>query len=226
MRTSKDRQTCLIIRVKAREPVRRRDRVSYVFQMQVCSCAFPLVWIPLAGAGLIIRELTENQAFQLSCSPQPRHGGLIGLRLYHRRPQSQTTLLSLSRLSDLRVDLAHSGRLQLCGGLLSPQVNVTIPNIQFGDAGLYIFELSYTAGNSSEHILLGTQKVLLLVKSTGKIAPLFYVISLFWQSYSCLLFLSSSGVLRMHPQLRYTTTGDGIRNRASSAAIKLAGKCK
>lgn len=147
--------------------------VSYVFQMYICSCAFPLMWTPPAGAGLTIRELTENQAFQLSCSPQPSHGGLIGLRLYHRRPHTQTTLLSMSRTSDLRVDLAHSGRLQLRGGLLSPQVNVTILNIQFGDAGLYIFELSYTVGNSSEHILLGTQKVLLLVKSTGKIVFFF-----------------------------------------------------
>lgn len=112
----------------------------------------------------------ENQAFQLSCSPQPSHGDLIGLRLYHRRPHSQTTLLSMSRLSNLRVDLAYGGRLQLRGGLLSPQVNVTIPDIQFADAGLYVFELGYTVDNSSDHILLATQKVLLLVKSKGKIS--------------------------------------------------------
>lgn len=124
---------------------------------------------PPVGAGLTIRELTENQAFQLSCSPQQSNGGLIGLRLYHRRPHSQTTLLSMSKGNDLRVDPTHSGRLLLHGELLSPQVNVTIPNVQFGDAGLYIFELSYTVGNSSEPILLGTEKVLLLVKSTGKI---------------------------------------------------------
>lgn len=185
------------------------------------------MFTPPAGAGLIIRELTENQAFQLSCSPQPSHGGLIGLRLYHRRPNSQTTLLSMSRLSDLRVDLAHGGRLQLRGGLLSPHVNVTIPNIQFGDAGLYIFELSHTADNSSEHIPLGTQKVLLLVKSAGNPPPHpFNVICLFCQFYSCLLLLCCRGVLLMLPQLRFTAIGDHIRDRASSAAIKLAGKCK
>lgn len=134
---------------------------------------------PPAGGGVMIRELTENQALQLSCSLQLSPGSLIGLRLYHRRPHSQTTLLSMSRPSDLRVDLAHSGRLQLRGGLLSPQVNVTLPNIQLGDAGLYIFELSYTVGNSSEHFLLGTQKVLLLVKSTGKMSLFSIMLSVF-----------------------------------------------
>lgn len=123
---------------------------------------------PPAGSELIIRELTEKQAFQLSCSPQPGHGGLMGLRLYHRRPRSQTTLLSMSRPSELRVDLAHRGRLQLRGGLRSPQVNVTIADIQSADAGLYIFEMSYTDGNGSEHVLRGSQKVLLLVKGAGK----------------------------------------------------------
>lgn len=181
---------------------------------------------PPVGAELIIRELTENQAFQLSCSPQPGHGGLMGLRLYHRRPHSQTTLLSMSRPSELRVDLAHSGRLLLRGGLRSPQVNVTIPNIQSGDAGLYVFEMSYTDGNSSEHVLLGTQKVLLLVKSTGKFPPLFDVIWLFWQFYSCLLFLCCRGVLLVLPQLRFTATGDRSGDWASPATIKLAGKCE
>lgn len=175
----------------------------------------------------MIRELTENQAFQLSCSPQPSHGSLFGLRLYHRRPHGQTTLLSMSRLSDLRVDLAYSGRLQLQGGLLSPPVNVTIPNIQFGDAGLYICELSYTAGNSSEHILLSVQKVLLLVKSTGKISPFQIVLSGFSGKFSSYLpFLCCSGVLLLLPQLRFTAVGDHICNRTSPAAIKLAGKCK
>lgn len=132
------------------------------------------MWSLAAGAGLIIRELMENQAFQLSCSPQPSHGGLVGLRLYHRRPHNQTTLMSMSKQGHLKLDPAYSGRLQLRGGLLSPQVNVTLTDIQFADAGLYIFELSHTVGNSSDHILLGTQKVLLLVKSTGKVT-LFYL---------------------------------------------------
>ncbi|XP_075880202.1 uncharacterized protein LOC142886851 [Nelusetta ayraudi] len=135
--------------------------------MKTFACTLLFIQLFGVGAELIIRELTENQAFQLSCSPQPGHGGLMGLRLYHRRPHSQTTLLSMWRPSELRVDLGHSGRLLLRGGLHSPQVNVTIPNIQSGDAGLYVFEMSYTDGNSSEHVLLGTQKVLLLVKSTG-----------------------------------------------------------
>lgn len=130
-------------------------------------CMFTFFFSPPAYAELILRQLTESQSLELSCSPQQEHGSLTGLHLYRRRPQSQTTLLSMVEGGELRVDPEHRGRLQLRGGLFSLQVNVTISNLQPGDTGLYIWELSYREENSSDQIILSAQKVFLLVEGTG-----------------------------------------------------------
>lgn len=93
----------------------------------------------------------------------------MGLRLYHRGPQSQTTLLSMAWGGKLRVNPEHRGRLQVCGGLSSPWVNVTLSNLQPGDAGFYMWELSCEIYNSTQHIL--AQKVFLLIERTGTSLP-------------------------------------------------------
>lgn len=111
----------------------------------------------------------ENQALELSYSPQRDDCSLMGLRLYHRVPQNQTTLLSMEWGGKLRVNPEHRGRLQVCGGLSSPWVNVTLSNVQLGDAGFYMWELSCEICNSAEHIL--AQKVFLLVERTGTSLP-------------------------------------------------------
>ncbi|XP_044037917.1 uncharacterized protein LOC122869220 isoform X2 [Siniperca chuatsi] len=139
------------------------------------SLACILIFIQLfeAYAELIFRQVTESQSLELSCSPQQQHGSLTGLHLFHLSSQSQTTLLSMSEGSELRVDPEHKGRLQLCGGLDSLQVNVTISHLQRSDTGLYMWQLSYRE-NSSDQILLSTQKVFLLVEGTA--AGLFLLI--------------------------------------------------
>lgn len=58
----------------------------------------------------------------------------------------------------------HRGRLQLHGGLRSPQVNVSVSDLQRGDTGLYVWELSSREENSSEQVRVGAAKVLLLVE--------------------------------------------------------------
>ncbi len=125
-----------------------------------------LIFSPPAHAELLFRRLTESQSLELSCSPQQEHGSLTGLHLYHRGALSQTTLLSMAAGGGLRVDPDHSGRLQLRGGLDSPQVNVTISHLQPGDTGLYMWELSYKE-SSSDQVILSTQKLFLLVEGTG-----------------------------------------------------------
>uniref|UniRef100_A0A8C2X4E8 Immunoglobulin V-set domain-containing protein n=1 Tax=Cyclopterus lumpus TaxID=8103 RepID=A0A8C2X4E8_CYCLU len=90
-----------------------------------------------------------------------------GLHLYHRSAQSQTTLLSMAKGGGLRVNTGHRRRLQLCGGLDSLQVNVTMDLLQRSDTGLYMWELSYRVENSSDRIFLSAPKVFLLVEGTG-----------------------------------------------------------
>ncbi|KAA8585007.1 hypothetical protein FQN60_003701 [Etheostoma spectabile] len=116
---------------------------------------------------LIFRQLTETQSLELSCSPQLEHSSLTALHLYHRSAQSQTTLLSVAEGGKLRVDPEHRGRLQICGGLDSLQVNVTMSHLQCRDTGLYMWELSYRE-NRSNQIILSAQKVFLLVEGTGR----------------------------------------------------------
>ncbi|XP_071329995.1 uncharacterized protein [Trachinotus anak] len=109
----------------------------------------------------------KNQSLELSCSLHQDLGSLTGLHLYHRSAQSQTTLLSMAEDGDLRVNPEHRGRLQLCGGLDSPQVNVTISHLEHSDTGLYMWELSYSEARSSDFIL-SAQKVFLLVDGAGR----------------------------------------------------------
>ncbi|XP_068574953.1 uncharacterized protein [Cebidichthys violaceus] len=134
------------------------------------SLACILIFIQLfeAYAELIFKQLTESQSLELSCSPQQEHSTLIGLHLYHRSAQSQTTLLSMAEGGGLRVDTDHGGRLQLRGDLDSLQVNVTMTLLQRSDTGLYMWELSYRVDNSSDQISLSAPKVFLLVEGTGR----------------------------------------------------------
>lgn len=133
------------------------------------SLACILIFIQLfeAYAELIFRQLMENQSLGLSCSPQLEHGSLMGLHLYHRSSQSQTTLLSMAEGDKLRVDPEHRKRLQFRGGLDSLQVNVTMSHLQRSDTGVYMWELSYKE-NNSDRIAACAQKVFLLVEGTGR----------------------------------------------------------
>lgn len=63
-----------------------------------------------------------------------------------------------------KVNPHHRGRLQLHGGLRSPQVNVSVSDLQRGDTGLYVWELSSRKDNSSEEVSVSAAKVLLLVE--------------------------------------------------------------
>ncbi|XP_031168202.1 uncharacterized protein LOC116059326 [Sander lucioperca] len=133
------------------------------------SLACILIFIQLfeAYAELIFRQLTESQSLELSCSPRLERSSLTVLHLYHRSAQSQTTLLSMAEGGELKVDPEHRGRLQICGGLDSLQVNVTMSHLQRSDTGLYMWELIYRE-NSSNQIILSAQKVFLLVEGTGR----------------------------------------------------------
>ncbi|XP_022056931.2 uncharacterized protein LOC110956017 [Acanthochromis polyacanthus] len=127
------------------------------------SLAGLLIFIQLceAGAELVFERLMEGQTLVLFCSPQKDHGSPSGLHLYHRRAQSQTTLLSLSEAGEVRVDPEVRTRLQLRGGL--DALNVTISQVQLSDTGLYMWELSYQE-NSSDQSILSPHKVFLLVE--------------------------------------------------------------
>ncbi|KAG7243612.1 hypothetical protein INR49_011169 [Caranx melampygus] len=128
-----------------------------------------LVFIQIFGAqaDLIFRHLMKNQSLELSCSLQQDLGSLTGLHLYHRSAHSQTTLLSIAEDRELRVDPGLRGRLQLCGGLDSLQVNVTISQLEHSDTGLYMWELSKREEHSSG-LVLSAQKVFLLVDGSGR----------------------------------------------------------
>ncbi|MEQ2182146.1 hypothetical protein GOODEAATRI_019218, partial [Goodea atripinnis] len=113
------------------------------------------------------RRLTEDQSLVLSCIPQQEHGHLVGLHLYHRGHQSQTTLLSVAEGTAVRVDPERRPRLHLSGGLNSPRINVSISHLHLSDTGLYMWELSYRQKNNSDQIILGAQKYILLVEGEG-----------------------------------------------------------
>ncbi|XP_053193948.1 uncharacterized protein LOC128378452 [Scomber japonicus] len=129
-------------------------------------CFVLLVQLFEAYAEVIFKNLTENQSLELSWSRRQEHSNLKGLYLYHRSAQSQTTLLSMTEGSKLRVHWEHKERLQTSGGLHSLQVNVTISHLQHSDTGLYMWELSYR-DNSSEQNVVYSQKVFLLVQGTS-----------------------------------------------------------
>ncbi|XP_047215136.1 uncharacterized protein LOC124864404 [Girardinichthys multiradiatus] len=117
---------------------------------------------------VVFRRLTEDQSLVLSCIPQQEHGHLVGLHLYHRGPQSQTTLLSVAEGTAVRVDPERGPRLHLSGGLNSPRINVSISHLHLSDTGLYMWELSYRQKNNSDQIILGAQKYILLVEGEGR----------------------------------------------------------
>ncbi|PWA19215.1 hypothetical protein CCH79_00014585, partial [Gambusia affinis] len=119
-------------------------------------------------AEVIFQRLVEDRSLVLSCTPQQERGHLVGLHLYHRGPQSQTTLLSVAQSSTVRKDPERGARLQLSGGLNSPRINVSISHLQLSDTGLYTWELSYRQKNSSDQVILGAQRYFLLVEGEGR----------------------------------------------------------
>ncbi|CAK6964850.1 uncharacterized protein LOC128378452 [Scomber scombrus] len=129
-----------------------------------------------AYAEVIFKNLTENQSLELSWSRRQEHSSLKGLYLYHRSAQNQTTLLSMTEGSKLKVHWEHKERLQTSGGLHSLRVNVTISHLQHSDTGLYMWELSYR-GNSSEQMVVSSQKVFLLVQGTSGVVLLLLTLS-------------------------------------------------
>ncbi|XP_035510288.1 uncharacterized protein LOC118322662 [Morone saxatilis] len=157
------------------------------------ACILIFIQIFEGYAELMLRELTESQSLELSCSPHQDHGSPTGLHLYHRSAQSQTTLLSMAKGSEFRVSPDHRGRLQLRGGLDSTRVNVTISHLQTSDTGLYMWELSYGEENSLDQGKLGDQKVFLLVQGTGRSCPCSYpplLLTIFTAAGLLLLILS------------------------------------
>lgn len=124
-----------------------------------------LIFSSPANAELIFRRLTASQSLELSCSPNKL--SLRGLHLYHRGAQTQTTLLSMAKGGEIKVNPEHRGRLHHGGGLDSAQVNVTISHLQHNDTGLYMWELSYREENYSD-LILSAEKVFLLVEGAGK----------------------------------------------------------
>ncbi|KAK5608328.1 hypothetical protein CRENBAI_000637 [Crenichthys baileyi] len=121
-----------------------------------------------ACAEVVFRRLTEDQSLVLSCIPQQEHGRLVGLHLYHRGTQSQTTLLSVAEGTAARVDPERGARLHLSGGLNSQRINVSVSHLHLSDTGLYMWELSYRQKNNSDQIIFCAQKYFLLVEGEGR----------------------------------------------------------
>lgn len=187
----------------------------------------PVFISPPVHGELTFRQLTESQSLELSCSPQQEHGGLTGLHLYHRSVQSQTTLLSMAEDGELRVDPEHRGRLQLCGGLDSLQVNVTVTHLQPSDTGLYIWELTY---RDHPQIILSTEEVFLLVEGTGTWLTHLTIQCLHsaavkskFRSECVLVYLYCREVMPVLPQVPSTALHRLCSSRASSAHPQLPG---
>lgn len=129
---------------------------------------FPLPFPP-AHAEVVFIQKTEGESVRLSWSAEQTCDTLTGLHLYHSSTQGQMTLLSVVEGNKLRVSPEYRGRLELSGGLGSPQVNVTISHLGRPDTGLYVSELTYsTANNSYDLTNVSSQKVFLLVEVSGK----------------------------------------------------------
>ena len=122
---------------------------------------------PSVHAELILKRLTEGESLGLSCVPQRDRGPLMGLHLYHRGPQSQTTLLSISAGGEVRTDPERRARLQLSGGLSSLKINASISGLQLSDSGLYMWELSYRDQDSEDQLVRSAPAVFLLVDVAG-----------------------------------------------------------
>ncbi|XP_072225872.1 uncharacterized protein [Leuresthes tenuis] len=120
-----------------------------------------------AYAELVFERLKEGQSLGLSFIPQQHQNRLASLHLYHRGGHSQTTLLSMAEGGEVKVDSERRARLQHRGGLNSLQINVSISRLQPTDTGLYAWEMSYREENSSSQIILGAQKIFLLVEGAG-----------------------------------------------------------
>lgn len=188
-----------------------------------------LIFIQLleAGAEVVFKRLTEDQSLVLSCIPQQEHGHLVGLHLYHRGPQRQTTLLSVAEGPTVRTDPELGARLQLSGGLESPRINVSISHLQLSDTGLYMWELSYRQKNSSDQIILGPQKYFLLVNVEGKSCrcshgyiPLLLTISAaagFLLLTMCLLALEKYVRSRHHPSQPHSPIYEEMNRKQQSA---------
>ncbi|KAM4531135.1 uncharacterized protein PAE49_023384 [Odontesthes bonariensis] len=131
------------------------------------ACIFLFIQLFEAYAELVFERLKEGQSLGLSFIPQQDQNRLASLHLYHRGGQSQTTLLSMAEGGEVKVDSERRARLQHRGGLNSLEINVSISRLQLSDTGLYVWEMSYREENSSSQIILGAQKVFLLVEEAG-----------------------------------------------------------
>ena len=136
--------------------------------------ASPIAVSPPVCPELIFRQLGEGQSLQLSCSLSGQQGLLTGLHLYHCGGQTQTTLLSMEEGGEPKVNPEHRARLQLHGGLRSPQVNVSVLDLQRGDTGLYVCELS-SRWNTTEQVGVSAAQVLLLVEGLWLERPSFHL---------------------------------------------------
>ncbi|XP_071768458.1 uncharacterized protein LOC139921945 [Centroberyx gerrardi] len=132
------------------------------------ACILVFIQLIVAHAEVVFIRRTESQSLELSCSAQQAGGTLTGLHLYHRGTHSQLTLLSVAEGGELRVDLQHRGRLEVSGGLGSQRVNLTVSHLQYADTGLYVWELTYRADNSTHHSVLADRQVFLLVEGAGR----------------------------------------------------------
>ncbi|XP_077591000.1 uncharacterized protein LOC144208841 isoform X2 [Stigmatopora nigra] len=133
-------------------------RLDFVFVI----VAFPLI---KSDTSVTFVQLEENQSLELWCPPPEDHGTPTGIRLYHRRGPSQTTLLSLDPglHGELKLDPDYERRLRLSGVGGASGVKVTLTYLQPGDSGLYACE---KRDNGSRHIAL-TRQVFLLVDNPG-----------------------------------------------------------
>ncbi|XP_077590999.1 uncharacterized protein LOC144208841 isoform X1 [Stigmatopora nigra] len=134
-------------------------RLDFVFVI----VAFPLI---KSDTSVTFVQLEENQSLELWCPPPEDHGTPTGIRLYHRRGPSQTTLLSLDPglHGELKLDPDYERRLRLSGVGGASGVKVTLTYLQPGDSGLYACE---KRDNGSRHIAL-TRQVFLLVDNPVK----------------------------------------------------------
>ncbi|XP_078807683.1 uncharacterized protein LOC105354570 isoform X2 [Oryzias latipes] len=120
-----------------------------------------------AHTELVLQRLMEGESVGLSCIPQRDHGSLVGLHLYHRGVQSQTTLLSVAEGGRVKVDPELRARLKLQGNLNSLQINVSISHLRPSDTGVYVWELTY-GDNSSDWRVHSVRTLLLLVEGAEK----------------------------------------------------------
>ncbi|CAN9505911.1 unnamed protein product [Ophioblennius macclurei] len=131
------------------------------------ACVFFFLQLFAGSAEMIFKRLTAGQTLSLSCHLQQDPNSPTDLHLYHRATRSQTTVLSVAKDGNIKVDPDRRARTQLHGGLNSLEVNVTISPLELGDTGLYVLELNYQVDNGSDQVAPCAPKTFLLVETSG-----------------------------------------------------------